>query len=170
MSIITCTQCNHTRHAAPCLAFTCQCRGLTDTDPQRAAREVALELESIAEDVRETWEVLSYISKASERDSARLIRAADLLIEFAEKLVRPGNMKRPETSSPASSVDELEKTGSELELPSSRHAAAQPPSIEQLQDWSDGGSMIATDGCGGIEDDGTCEHGAKSWMLELGLI
>jgi hypothetical protein len=44
------------------------------------------------------------------------------------------------------------------------------PSIEQLQDWSDNGGMEATDGCEGIEDDGTCEHGAPSWMLHLNLI
>jgi hypothetical protein len=44
------------------------------------------------------------------------------------------------------------------------------PSIEQLQDWSDNGGMEAVDGCGGVEDDGTCEHGAPSWMLHLNLI
>ena len=44
------------------------------------------------------------------------------------------------------------------------------PSIEQLQDWSDNGGMEAVDGCVGVEDDGTCEHGAPSWMLHLNLI
>ena len=44
------------------------------------------------------------------------------------------------------------------------------PSIDQLRDWSDNGGMEAIDGCGGIEDDGTCEHGAPSWMLHLNLI
>ena len=44
------------------------------------------------------------------------------------------------------------------------------PSIDQLRDWSDNGGMEAVDGCGGVEDDGTCEHGAPSWMRYLNLI
>lgn len=28
----------------------------------------------------------------------------------------------------------------------------------------------ATDGCGGIEPDGTCQHGYPSWLIEKGLI
>ncbi len=44
------------------------------------------------------------------------------------------------------------------------------PSIETIIEWSGEGEMEATDGCGGIEDDGTCPHGHPSWMLARGLI
>ncbi len=47
---------------------------------------------------------------------------------------------------------------------------ADMPDIETIIDWSHDGWMEATDGCGGIEDDGLCEHGHPSWMLELGMI
>ena len=43
------------------------------------------------------------------------------------------------------------------------------PTIEQLNEWLMDGVCEATDGCP-IEPDGTCEHGCKSWFLELGLI
>jgi len=43
------------------------------------------------------------------------------------------------------------------------------PSIEQLQEWSDEGGCEATDGCW-VEPDGECEHGCKSWLLELCMI
>jgi hypothetical protein len=34
----------------------------------------------------------------------------------------------------------------------------------------DDGDVAATDGCYGIEVDGTCEHGYPAWPLYLGLI
>lgn len=43
------------------------------------------------------------------------------------------------------------------------------PTIEQLQEWVFDGVAEATDGCR-VEPDGTCEHGCKSWLLELGYI
>ena len=43
------------------------------------------------------------------------------------------------------------------------------PSIEQLEEWMNEGGCEATDGCW-VEPDGTCEHGCKSWALEMGLI
>ncbi len=47
---------------------------------------------------------------------------------------------------------------------------ADMPDDETLEAMSRDGEMEATDGCGGIEDDGFCEHGHPSWMLELGMI
>ena len=47
---------------------------------------------------------------------------------------------------------------------------ADMPDIEIIIDWSQDGEMEATDGCGGIEDDGFCEHQHPSWMLDLGMI
>ncbi len=44
------------------------------------------------------------------------------------------------------------------------------PGAIALEAMSWDGDMEATDGCGPVEDDGYCEHGHPSWMLELGLI
>lgn len=47
---------------------------------------------------------------------------------------------------------------------------SQPPDVETLWDWVDEyGKCTATDGCW-CEPDGCCEHGHKSWLVELGLI
>lgn len=43
------------------------------------------------------------------------------------------------------------------------------PDIETLKEWLDESGCEATDGCW-VEPDGICEHGCKSWLLELGLI
>jgi hypothetical protein len=43
------------------------------------------------------------------------------------------------------------------------------PSIKTLQKWADDGVAKATDGCK-VEPDGKCIHGAKSWLLVLGMI
>ena len=43
------------------------------------------------------------------------------------------------------------------------------PDIETLEQWMDDGGCEATDGCW-VEPDGVCEHGCKSWLLELGMI
>ena len=43
------------------------------------------------------------------------------------------------------------------------------PDIETLMEWHEEGGCEATDGCW-VEPDGTCEHGCKSWLLELGMI
>lgn len=44
------------------------------------------------------------------------------------------------------------------------------PSIETLLEWAEDGICSAIDGCEPVELDGTCEHGAPSWFLYLGLI
>jgi len=43
------------------------------------------------------------------------------------------------------------------------------PTMEQLEEWEYEGICEATDGCI-VEPDGICEHGCKSWLLELGMI
>jgi len=43
------------------------------------------------------------------------------------------------------------------------------PSIEQLMEWEADGMCEATDGCC-VEPDGVCEHGAKSWLIVMGII
>ncbi|KKM64983.1 hypothetical protein LCGC14_1495930 [marine sediment metagenome] len=43
------------------------------------------------------------------------------------------------------------------------------PSIATLEHWQEDGGCKATDGCW-VEPDGTCEHGAESWLLRLGYI
>jgi hypothetical protein len=42
------------------------------------------------------------------------------------------------------------------------------PTLKELRDWNSQGGCEATDGCW-VEIDGTCPHGKRSWMLELGL-
>ncbi len=43
------------------------------------------------------------------------------------------------------------------------------PDIEQLEEWTFEGVGEATDGCF-VENDGTCPHGHRSWLLYLGYI
>ena len=43
------------------------------------------------------------------------------------------------------------------------------PSLRQLKEWEREAGCEATDGCW-VEPDGECEHGCKSWLLELGMI
>ena len=43
------------------------------------------------------------------------------------------------------------------------------PTIEKLEEWMDEGVCDATDGCL-VEPDGICQHGHRSWLLELGMI
>ena len=44
-----------------------------------------------------------------------------------------------------------------------------PPSIKTMYKWLYDGVARATDGCR-VEPDGTCIHGKRSWLLELGYI
>lgn len=43
------------------------------------------------------------------------------------------------------------------------------PGLATLETWSDNGIAKALDGCR-VEPDGTCPHGAPSWMLVIGVI
>lgn len=43
------------------------------------------------------------------------------------------------------------------------------PSLATLERWMEEGGCKATDGCW-VEPDGECEHGARSWLLVMGLI
>ena len=43
------------------------------------------------------------------------------------------------------------------------------PTMDQIEEWMYEGVCEATDGCR-VELDGVCEHGCKSWFLELELI
>ncbi len=43
------------------------------------------------------------------------------------------------------------------------------PSLRTLMAWEEEGGCEATDGCW-VEPDGTCEHGAESWLLVMGMI
>ena len=50
-----------------------------------------------------------------------------------------------------------------------RTTAKRIPSLRTLERWAMNGVARATDGCR-VEPDGTCQHGAPSWLLELGYI
>ena len=43
------------------------------------------------------------------------------------------------------------------------------PSLKTMERWMMDGVAAATDGCR-VEPDGTCPHGAKSWLIVLGYI
>ena len=43
------------------------------------------------------------------------------------------------------------------------------PSLDQLEQWASDGIAEATDGCQ-VEPDGVCEHGRKSWLIEMGFM
>lgn len=47
--------------------------------------------------------------------------------------------------------------------------AYKQPSLQTMQRWIFDGVAQATDGCE-VEPDGHCEHGCKSWLLELEVI
>jgi hypothetical protein len=44
------------------------------------------------------------------------------------------------------------------------------PSLQAVQQWDWDGQMEASDGCGPVEPDGVCQHGARSWMLVYRVI
>ena len=55
--------------------------------------------------------------------------------------------------------------------PGEKHkATTKAPSIATMERWVSNGIAKATDGCGGIEPDGKCEHGHSSWIRVLGWI
>tara|TARA_R110002012_G_scaffold215190_3_gene386271 strand:+ start:221 stop:778 length:558 start_codon:yes stop_codon:yes gene_type:complete len=43
------------------------------------------------------------------------------------------------------------------------------PSMGEVESWIYGGTCEALDGCT-VEPDGKCEHGAPSWLIQLGMI
>ena len=43
------------------------------------------------------------------------------------------------------------------------------PSVKTMERWMNDGVARAVDGCK-VEPDGSCPHGSRSWLLELGLI
>lgn len=43
------------------------------------------------------------------------------------------------------------------------------PSVATMTKWMNNGIAKATDGCR-VEPDGTCAHGKRSWLLEMGVI
>lgn len=43
------------------------------------------------------------------------------------------------------------------------------PSIRTMERWVSDGVAKATDGCR-VEPDGTCPHGCRSWLMELGYV
>ena len=55
--------------------------------------------------------------------------------------------------------------------PGERHRTmGKAPSIATMERWVSDGVARATDGCGGIETDGRCEHNHQSWIMRLGYI
>ena len=53
--------------------------------------------------------------------------------------------------------------------PDTKVLQQEPPDLETLMEWEAEDGCEATDGCW-VEPDGTCPHGHRSWLLELGLI
>jgi len=97
-----------------------------------------------------TWEMVTSLLKTEDRVSS--YRVGMLSAEQRENL---GERVEPEAQTPAA------------EQATTR--AAPPPDLETLMAWEEEGFCEATDGCV-VEPDGTCPHGCRSWLLELGLI
>lgn len=55
------------------------------------------------------------------------------------------------------------------ELVESKRPRKRQPSVKTMEKWAMDGVAQATDGCR-VEPDGVCQHGCKSWLLELGII
>jgi hypothetical protein len=68
-------------------------------------------------------------------------------------------------------VGGAEKTITQPQVwPEATDAPPHPPTVAELWDWVDEyGKCTATDGCW-VLPEGTCEHGHKSWLVELGLL
>lgn len=95
-----------------------------------------------------SWELVTSLLKSQDRISSYRIG-----VTFAEEL-RENLGSRVETSQQG-------------EPPAM--SSIEPPDIETLREWEAEGGCEATDGCW-VEPDGTCLHGHRSWLLELGLI
>ncbi len=64
------------------------------------------------------------------------------------------------------------KPGDKAPAPKEKPLASEriPPGRRALERMILDGIATATDGCEGIEADGTCEHGCEAWPLHLGLV
>ncbi len=105
-------------------------------------------------------------------DTQRLVREYDPSWEFVTALLK----SQDRISSyrlgviPAEARDNLDsrvETSQQGEPPVM--PVVEPPDLETLMAWEAEGFCEATDGCI-VEADGTCPHGHRSWLLELGFI
>jgi chromosome segregation ATPase len=104
--------------------------------------------------------VKSEIAAAKAKKKSTTSMEADLANKMAHLKSVQDRIKRMEAA--------IHKGISESTL---SEAAKKPgqPSIQTMYKWMEDGVAKATDGCR-VEPDGVCKHGAKSWLLELGLI
>ena len=53
--------------------------------------------------------------------------------------------------------------------PSAVKIKGKPPTIKQLEKWSNAGACPTPCGCR-VEPDGSCEHGLDSWLIICGVM
>jgi hypothetical protein len=130
----------------------------------RERRSVSNNLKSIAADIRDSADPLNH----ELLDADRIERAAELLAPQGPRRLSDGYRLDHPSNTEIFPVTVISDTGIQqgtLHADDSITVAPEPttpePSIDQLRDWSDNGGMEATDGCVGVDDDGTCANTAR---------
>ena len=110
------------------------------------------------------------IEQGGDEDTQRMIREYDPSWEFVASLLKSQERMSSYRIGVLSSKELRENLDSQVETSElggpPAMSSVEPPDIETLMEWEAEGGCEATDGCW-VEPDGTCEHGHRSWLLEL---
>jgi len=113
------------------------------------------------------------VEQNGDADTQRMVREYTPSWEFVASLVKSQDRTSSYRVGVLSSEEFRDNLDSQIETTELGEPPAvsseEPPDIETLMQWEAEGGCEATDGCW-VEPDGNCEHGHKSWLLELGLI
>ena len=113
------------------------------------------------------------IEQRVDEDTKRMVREYDPSWELVTSLLKSQDRVSSYRVGVIATEEPRENLGSRVETSQQGEPPAmssiEPPDIETLREWEEEGGCEATDGCW-VEPDGTCPHGHRSWLLELGLI
>jgi hypothetical protein len=113
------------------------------------------------------------IEQGGDEDTQRMVREYDPTWELVAALLKTHDRVSSYRIGVVSVEELRDNLGSQTETSEQggppAMSSVEPPDIETLREWEAEGGCEATDGCW-VEPDGTCEHGHRSWLLELGLI
>lgn len=113
------------------------------------------------------------IEQGGDEDTQRMVREYTPDWEFVTSLLKSQDRISSYRIGVISAEEPRENLGNRVEITQQGEPPAmssiEPPDLETLMAWEAEGGCEATDGCW-VEPDGTCPHGHRSWLLELGLI